>query len=111
MIEADIYESGGTKPIRKIAQEMERYSGGLFPGLQLQCPGGNSVLRGIGIRGEPLCVPRSDIVFIDSNKAALPGGLQVTPLDCQSLNAKTSDQFFISGLSAAGQLSCSPRFW
>jgi hypothetical protein len=111
LVEADIYETGGKQPIRKMAQEMQRYTGGLFPGLQLQCPGGNSVLRGIGMRGEPLCIARTDIVFVDSNKAALPRTLQVTPLDCQALNQKTTDQFFISGLSATGQLSCSPRFW
>ncbi|WP_141734405.1 hypothetical protein [Oligoflexus tunisiensis] len=111
LVEANIHETGSKKPIRKIAQEVERFRDGLFPGLQLQCPGGNSVLRGIGIRGEPLCVPRSDIVFLDGNKATLPQTLQVAPLDCQGLNQKISDQFFISGLNAAGQLSCSPRFW
>jgi hypothetical protein len=111
LVEANIYETGGKKPIRRIAQEMERSRDGMFPGLQLQCPTGDSVLRGIGIRGEPLCVPRTDMVFLDAAKGTLPKTLQVTPLDCQGLNQKGSDQFFISGLNAAGQLSCSPRFW
>jgi hypothetical protein len=99
LVEANIYETDGKKPIRRIAREMERFGEGLFPGLQLQCPTGDSILRGIGIRGEPLCVPRTDMVFVDGDKATLPPTLQVAPLDCQTLNQKSSDQFFISGLT------------
>ena len=111
LVIAEIYQVETGKILRKIVQEVEKYGEGKFPGLNLRCSDANSVLHGIGLRGEPLCTPQQEIRLLDRVAQPVPGELVVTPRDCSDQNKSDKDQSFVKGIGADGVISCAPRFW
>lgn len=107
LMEAQMIRADGKATKRTIVREVERNISGKFPRLSLSCPDRNSVLRGIGLRGDPLCVPRNEIQFVDADKAANSGQLNVVPVDC----SLTDSESYVQGINRAGVIQCANRFW
>ncbi len=107
-----IVRTSDKKVMRDDYIEADQFSNGQFPNINISCPSRDQVLRGIGVKGQPLCVSRSTISFVDDVGGQLTGQIQVKPKNCSDLNQDPNqDQNFIVGISASGELLCAPRFW
>lgn len=91
--------------------DMDQNAEKKFPDLTLQCPRATGVLRGIGIFGQPICDPVSQVKFVDKAQIPHTGVIKVNPIDCSALNKKKSDQYFVKGISASGKIECGERYW
>jgi prepilin-type N-terminal cleavage/methylation domain-containing protein len=110
-VEAEVRSSVDRKTIRRFAYDMQKYTGSTFPGLSLSCKDSNSVLRGIGLQGEPLCTPKSGIVLMNSENKPVSTNLTITPQDCSLADKKAEDQTHVAGYQKDGKIICAPRFW
>ncbi len=110
LVTAEIYAAGKPTPVRKIVQEVEKVGNRKYPGVTIECSNPDGVLYGVGLQGEALCVPISEVVLKDQEQKKFEA-VAVAPVDCSTLNMRADDQFFLNEISAEGKIICAPRFW
>ena len=112
VVQYDLVKTGDDKILRQDFIEANQFNEGKFPNINISCPSQDQILRGIGIKGQPLCVSRNTVSFVDDKGGKLKGQIDVQPKDCTAFNQdQNKDQYFISGISKTGELLCGERFW